>query len=290
VARVHLFADGGGRELAYVAMSRARGATHAWVVADDLAQAAEDLRRDWSARRTPTWALDACLPATTLREAVVSLATPGQAGVVALALARSRVAANASAHLQRVDLATELAKARAALHHAEQARVDLLAGQGAYLGTEEGQAVADLARAEAGLAAARREAENGSHWWARRAEAKEAAACAERHADARRRWLDHVAPEAARLDAAIGLRRDELARLNASVDRQAARFAVVTDQRKLHQGFVGVLVARLELYRHGLDSPGRPAVGNVGRPVHPPLGVPSVHSAPTPHHDRGPDL
>jgi hypothetical protein len=55
----HLFADGGGRELAYVAMSRAREATHAWVVADDLAQAAEDLGRDWSVRRTPTWALGA---------------------------------------------------------------------------------------------------------------------------------------------------------------------------------------------------------------------------------------
>jgi hypothetical protein len=271
-------------------MSRAREATHAWVVADDLAQAAEDLWRDWSARRTPTWALDACLPTTTLREAVASLANPGQARVVALALARSRAAANATAQLQSVDLAAELAKARAALHHAEQARVDLLAGRGAYLGTEAGQAVADLARAEAGLATARRAAENGSHWWARRAEAKEADAWAERHADARRRWLDHVAPEAARLDAAIGLRRDEVERLNASVDRQAARSAGVTDQRRLTQGFARVLVSRLERYRHGLDSPGRPAVGHGGRPVYPPLGMPSIYSAPTPHHDRGPDL
>jgi hypothetical protein len=289
-ARAHLFADGGGRELAYVAMSRARGATHAWVVADDLAQAADDLRRDWSARRTPSWALDAALPSTTFREAVVSLADPGQARVGAMALAGSRATAKATAQLHPVDLEAELAKARAALHHAEQARAELRAGRGAYFGTDAAQAVADLARAEAGLAAARREAENGSHWWARRAEAKEAAAWAERHADARRRWLDHVAPEAARLDAAIGLRRDELARLDASVDRQAARSAAVNDQRRLKQSFVGVLLARLEQYRHGLDSPGRPAVGHVGRPVYPPLGVPSVHSAPTPHHDRGPDL
>ena len=140
------------------------------------------------------------------------------------------------------------------------------------------------------MAAARRAAENGSHWWGRRAEAKEADAWAERHADARRRWLDHVAPEAARLDAAIGLRRDELERLNASVDRQAARSAAVTDQRKLTQGFVGVLVARLELYRHGLDSPGRPAVGHAGPPVYLPLGLPSIYSPPAPHHDPGPDL
>jgi hypothetical protein len=84
-------------------------------------------------------------------------------------------------------LAPELAKARAALHQAEQARVDLLAGRGAYLGTDAGQAVSDLARAEAALAGARRDVEHGSHWWARRTAAKEAAAWAERHADARRR-------------------------------------------------------------------------------------------------------
>ena len=55
--RAHLFADGGGRELAYVAMSRARQSTHVWTVADDLPQAVDDLRRDWSTPRTPTWAI-----------------------------------------------------------------------------------------------------------------------------------------------------------------------------------------------------------------------------------------
>jgi hypothetical protein len=53
--RAHLFADGGGRELAYVAMSRARDCTHVSIVADDLPQAVDDLRRDWSTQRTPTW-------------------------------------------------------------------------------------------------------------------------------------------------------------------------------------------------------------------------------------------
>jgi ATP-dependent exoDNAse (exonuclease V) alpha subunit len=99
-ARAHLFADGGGRELAYVAMSRARESTHAWVVADNLAQAADDLRRDWSVRRTPTWALDAGLPAVPIKEAVVSLATPHHSRVVALALARTRATAKAVDHLQ----------------------------------------------------------------------------------------------------------------------------------------------------------------------------------------------
>jgi ATP-dependent exoDNAse (exonuclease V) alpha subunit len=53
VKRAHLYADGGGRELAYVAMSRARQASTAYVVADDLDQAREDLTRDWATRRPP---------------------------------------------------------------------------------------------------------------------------------------------------------------------------------------------------------------------------------------------
>ena len=64
VERAHLYADGGGRELAYVAMSRARQASTAYVVADDLDQTREDLTRDWATRRTPTWAIDTGLPDT----------------------------------------------------------------------------------------------------------------------------------------------------------------------------------------------------------------------------------
>ena len=61
-ARTHLFADGGGRELAYVAMSRAKEVTHVWTVADDRGQAREDLVREWSSERRPTWAIDTGLP------------------------------------------------------------------------------------------------------------------------------------------------------------------------------------------------------------------------------------
>jgi ATP-dependent exoDNAse (exonuclease V) alpha subunit len=47
VDRAHVLADGGGRELAYVAMSRARGTSHVYVVADDVDQAIEDLDAEW---------------------------------------------------------------------------------------------------------------------------------------------------------------------------------------------------------------------------------------------------
>ena len=43
--RAHVLAAGGGRELGYVAMSRARDPTTIHATADDLAQAVDDLQR-----------------------------------------------------------------------------------------------------------------------------------------------------------------------------------------------------------------------------------------------------
>jgi hypothetical protein len=81
------------------------------------------------------------------------LANPDHARVVALALARARTTANAAAGPQPLDLASDLAQARAALRQAEQARADLLVGRGTYLGTEAGQAIPDIVQAaRAGLA------------------------------------------------------------------------------------------------------------------------------------------
>jgi hypothetical protein len=59
-----VLADGGGRELAYVAMSRAREATRIYTTADDTAVAVEDLTADWQQDRRPRWAIDTGLPAT----------------------------------------------------------------------------------------------------------------------------------------------------------------------------------------------------------------------------------
>lgn len=63
VDRAHVFADGGGRELAYVAMSRARDTSHVYVTADDLDQAVEDLTLEWSPDRRQRWVLDVDEPA-----------------------------------------------------------------------------------------------------------------------------------------------------------------------------------------------------------------------------------
>ena len=63
VDRAHVVADGGGRELAYVAMSRARDTSHVYVVADDLDEAVDELSREWKIERRQRWVLDVDTPA-----------------------------------------------------------------------------------------------------------------------------------------------------------------------------------------------------------------------------------
>ena len=60
--RAHVYEDGGGRELAYVAMSRAKEQTQVYVAADDLDQAKEDLARSWQTERRWQWAIDTGTP------------------------------------------------------------------------------------------------------------------------------------------------------------------------------------------------------------------------------------
>jgi conjugative relaxase-like TrwC/TraI family protein len=52
---LHHFADGGGRNLGYVAMSRATDRTTVYAVADNLEQAVDDLNVDWSRDGSQTW-------------------------------------------------------------------------------------------------------------------------------------------------------------------------------------------------------------------------------------------
>ncbi|GAC1532169.1 MAG: hypothetical protein NVS3B12_09420 [Acidimicrobiales bacterium] len=50
--------DGGGRELAYVAMSRARYASHVYVASDDLEEVSDRLGWSWTTERRVHWAHD----------------------------------------------------------------------------------------------------------------------------------------------------------------------------------------------------------------------------------------
>lgn len=53
--RAHVLAAGGGRELAYVALSRARDHTTIHATADDLDQAVDDLHADWGIEAHQRW-------------------------------------------------------------------------------------------------------------------------------------------------------------------------------------------------------------------------------------------
>lgn len=64
----HVLEDGGGRELAYVKMSRARDCTTVYAVADDLDQVETDLRREWGTERRQRWAIDTGTPINDLLE------------------------------------------------------------------------------------------------------------------------------------------------------------------------------------------------------------------------------
>ncbi|MGH2780660.1 MAG: MobF family relaxase [Thermoleophilaceae bacterium] len=113
IDRAHVFADGGGRELAYVAMSRARDTSHVYVAADDLDQAAEDLTMEWSADRRQRWVLDVDEPALDDRARRPSLAHRTES---TLRLARLRaerdavqaVAPEADARLRSLELQLRL--------------------------------------------------------------------------------------------------------------------------------------------------------------------------------------
>jgi hypothetical protein len=58
VGPAHAYEDGGGRELAYVKMSRARERSTVYAVADSVEQAVEDLGGIWSHSRRIGWAVD----------------------------------------------------------------------------------------------------------------------------------------------------------------------------------------------------------------------------------------
>jgi conjugative relaxase-like TrwC/TraI family protein len=58
VDRAHVLAAGGGRELAYVALSRAREHTRIYATADNLDQAVDDLKADWTDAHHQRWIAD----------------------------------------------------------------------------------------------------------------------------------------------------------------------------------------------------------------------------------------
>jgi len=120
VERAHALEDGGGRELAYVKMSRATDRTTVYVVADSAEQAAEDLRREWKMERRLTWVIDR--------------PTAGRPRDVDAALRRGELLAERHATLAGVpaDPSAAIRAAERELDRLRRRRADLETGRGSH--------------------------------------------------------------------------------------------------------------------------------------------------------------
>lgn len=208
----HRFEDGGGRELAYVSMSRGRESNAVHVVADSLDQAIEDLTRDWTIERRARWAIDSGTPATEPLAVEHHDRAPAEMRA-ALGHARLEAERRAVAAAIPPDPNPELARVDRQLAELRRDRTNLLTGQGRYASTPEGQAARRLIHARQQHRDAKRLAEASDSWRDRRRWRKEAAHWADQETSAETTYIAIVEPEVNQLDRAITHleeRRDEL--------------------------------------------------------------------------------
>jgi hypothetical protein len=226
------------------------------MVADDVEQAAEDLRRDWSTERTPTWAIDTGLADhdRLTRDTLAGLAEEEKVHLAAIAHAQIKMTAKAITGIGPPESAPTLADVQATLRQAQRARAELDTGQGCYQHTDAGRAVADLAHARATLAAARRRVEFGTGWRNRRAAAKEVANWEEREEDAQQHWRMHIAPEAARLDAEVSRHMAAVEQATARLARQAGTSRLTASRLLNLQRTANRVATRTDAYRDQLDG------------------------------------
>jgi conjugative relaxase-like TrwC/TraI family protein len=286
VARAHLFADGGGRELAYVAMSRARESTHIWAVADHLPQAVDDLRRDWQHRRSPTWAIDLTPPpAKTPTEQLDPNELDQRARHLALHAAKNYATAQAVTAVRAPDLTQAVAATQAQLRHALNARADLQHGAGIYQHSEAGRAVRDLAQAQTAHQQTAWDAQHAPRWRDRRAASKEQTLWAERHTDAQHRHQTHYQPEVARLERSIQTLRENLQKLQTQQQQYRQAETALADHKGLSHRNTIRLTRQVTTHRNHLDGQPRPAQTQPTprtQLIHPPAPTPQPPTPPPP--------
>ncbi len=219
VDTAHVLGDGGGRELGYVAMSRARETTHVYLGADDIDQAREDLVRDWSTSRRIRWAIDTGWPTPEVGtgEVPLHLIYPGleRAGVKAEAEA---IAAVIPAPVS----GEQIRQADRRLQDLEAAGERIDWGQGRWADPALADAAEVVRVTEVGLHSAQGAAE-----WARspvgRARHHLRAQRIGRELDGARAQLEEIAaPHRADLGAAVAEARAELVRLQEGAAARAA--------------------------------------------------------------------
>lgn len=143
--------DGGGRELAYVKMSRAKQRSTVYVVADSLDQAKEDLRREWETDRRLGWVIDTGGPVTDPLSAEMS---PSVTRPVRDALRRGRLVAERDAILAVVppDPSAHIRTDELQRSRLQRDRDGLAAGKGRYRDHPVADAIRELHHAEVNIA------------------------------------------------------------------------------------------------------------------------------------------
>ncbi len=149
VERAHAFEDGGGRELAYVKMSRAKQASTVYAVADSLDQAAEDLGWSWAQSRRIGWAIDSGTPAPGAR-APEPAADIERAISASLRHARLVAEREALAAVVPVDVGRDYGDAQVRVRRLERQLADLDRGEGegVWRDTPVGEAAVALRHAQ----------------------------------------------------------------------------------------------------------------------------------------------
>ena len=292
VDRAHLYADGGGRELSYVAMSRARQSSTAWVVADDVDQAADDLARDWNTPRTPIWAIDTGLPDPRYHgpDDARRLTDDQRNRVVAIAAARAATTAQAAAGPVRPEPPRELADTRCAIAEAHAALADLPAGEGIYQGTAIGEAAADAQQASIEVGRLQHESKHAGRRSARR-QASNQLPDAVGAAEASEACLEVlIGSETNRLNAAIATLENRTTRLEADHQQRAGRWEGLAEERSVAAGDARQLGRLLDRARNDLDRL-RPAQPQQFRPSPAPSwGLRPQQAPPEPPTPKIPDL
>lgn len=198
--RAHVLAAGGGRELGYVAMSRARDRTTIHATADDLAQAVDDLQADWGVARHQRWITD-------------TPARPGNHPEPARAPERARTPRVRSTAERRGDAQRRLIELHDDLD-------ELLTGTGRWAGTPAGDAARAYNCAADALDETRRAASDPTATRReRRAAAKDLPRLTARADTAARQWAAVGEPEADALLTDIHTTERQLRRLSAQAVR-----------------------------------------------------------------------
>ena len=197
VDRTHTLEDGGGRELAYVKMSRARERSTVYVVADSIEQAFDDLRREWTHDRRIGWAIDTGTP-----ERERGARIDRRADRVEVALQRGQLQAERDAVAAAIppDPLPEIRRVEGELHQLRKQRDQLTNGLGPYANTLAGQAADERLQAQRQRIQAEGFINAPLNNWSSRLHWRSVArrAAAQEH-DATGRWEEAAAPELARI-------------------------------------------------------------------------------------------